>query len=107
MKRSWTTVGASLVADQEKTGRKLDRLTWVSVDGLEVGFSPGYAIKQAIQELRIPRVERIAIGTWRGGGGLYGIEGRYRDGVARVYLVDTGAGITPIASDFEPVAVTA
>lgn len=104
MERTWTSVGEALVEDRERVGRKLDRLVWFSADDDGLGFSPGYAIKQVVTEFRIPRVGRLALGSMSRGQALIGIEGTYKNGRARIYVVDTGVEIIPIASDFEAVA---
>jgi hypothetical protein len=105
--------------------RAVDDLQWVEVDdsGPVVAISVGLignvggglfdalAINAAIRELRIPRVTRIAVGLldcWSVDElgplcyGLLGIEGNYTNGTARVYIVDRGSDLLPIASDFTP-----
>lgn len=116
MDRSWTTVGATLVArlGQQDVEAEIETFDWQPVeDGLEVAFSPGHAIKTAILEFGLPKVSAIAIsGFAREGGdeedgfypGFYGVEANYRDGKARVYLLDTGVELIPLASDHWPAA---
>jgi hypothetical protein len=100
VKRTWTTVGAPLVKDAAKMGRRLDRMSWFPVDETtEFGFMQGSAINTAVRELRIPKVGRVAIGAFNRYT-LIGIEGQYKNGRARVYLVDTGVELVPVASDF-------
>lgn len=108
--RNWTTVGAELELDpearrtpsREEYARLFADLEWEPVTG-EKPMLPGLAIKEAIKELRIPKVTRIAISHELAPYGLYGIEGNYRNGRALVYIVDRGAVLTPVASDFYPV----
>jgi len=111
MERSWTTVGAALVArlGQQDVEAEIEAFDWQPVeDGMEVAFSPGHAIKTAIQEFRLPKVSAIAISAFaREGGenedgfypGFYGVEANYVNGRARVYLLDTGVELIPLASD--------
>lgn len=116
MQRTWTTVGAELELErdddipggprrfkpsQERYARLFDGLKWEPAAGSKP-MLPGLAIKEAIRELGIPKVSRIAISHELAPYGLYGIEGNYKNGRALVYLVDTGGKVTPIASDFYP-----
>ena len=101
MARTWTTVGTELVDDQERFGRLFERLEWEPAAG-EKPMGPGLAILEVVKELRIPRVARIAISHELAPHGLYGIEGHYKDGRARVYVVDLGTKLVPVASDHWP-----
>jgi hypothetical protein len=120
--RNWTTVGAELV---ERCGGRdavlceILALDWDEIpeDGhLSVGMMPGMAIKEAILQLEIPRVRKIAVGGMSvpdadGGDGfypgLYGIEGNYTAGRACIFILDTGVEVTPVASFFYPKAASA
>lgn len=114
MERSWTTVGAALVArlGQKEIEDEIETFDWQPVEtGMEIAFSPGQAIKTAILEFGLPKVSAIAIsGFAREGGdgedgfypGFYGIEANYVNGRARVYLLDTGVELIPLASDHWP-----
>lgn len=116
-KRTWTTVADDVVkripGGRDRVTAEAADLDWQDVpkDGsLTVGFMPGAAIRSAIQEFGIPKVSKIAIGSIdcpAASGdedgfypGFYAIEGNYRNGRARVYLVDTGTSLTPVFSDF-------
>lgn len=107
MERSWTTVGAALelegraTPDRDEYARLFDGLEWEPVAGAKP-MMPGLAIKHAIAELGIPRVSRVAISHELAPYGLYGIEGNYKNGRALVFIVDRGAELVPIASDFYP-----
>jgi hypothetical protein len=116
--RNWTTVADDVVAripgGRDRVARAAARLHWEAIPeggSLTVGFMPGEAINSAIRELEIPKVSKVAIGSidcpGRNGEdgfypGLYGIEGNYKDGRARVYILDTGTSVTPVFSDFWP-----
>lgn len=115
MERAWTTVGEEYV---ERLGlaeveAAIDGLEWqdVPVNGkLTVGFMPGEAINTCIREFAMPKVSKIAIDAFERPAaspeedgfypGFYGIEANYANGRVRVYVLDTGCGITPLASDF-------
>lgn len=124
MERSWLSIGDEFVAKvgggQDGVAAAIDGLEWIDIpeDGsLTVAFSPGYAIKAAIREFGLPAVRRVApyggfsIPDADGGDGfypaLYGIEANYANGRARIFLLDTGTGLTPLCSDFEPATVPA
>ncbi len=118
MQRNWTTVAGEYVQrigkdDIEKT---IDELDWQDVpEGgkLTLPFIPGEAINTAIAEFDIPKVSKVALGSFElpapdaeGDGfypGFYGIEGNYKNGRARVFVLDTGTVLVPIVSDFYPV----
>ena len=115
MQRTWTKVGAEYTGgdDRARVEAEIDQLDWKGIpEGGTVSapFMPGEGIKALISELALPRVSLIA---WNGylrypdppesaHYGLYGIECRYSNGRARVYALDSGTGLTPLASDFWP-----
>ncbi len=99
MTRTWTTVGEGII-DRDTVAMRIDELQWQPA-GQPVSFSAGYAIRAAIRECRIPKPLAIAEGNI-GPIGLYGIETRYVNGLARVYLLDLGHRCIPVASDFTP-----
>jgi hypothetical protein len=119
--RDWMNVGAEYTGEENDGRRRVERqiggLTWRDVpqDGspLSLPFSPGAAIEQ----LRLPRVQRVATDgylEWPDFPGddenppehahysIYGIECLYRDYRVRVYLLDSGTGLTPLAADRWP-----
>lgn len=110
--RTWTETGREAYDATLENGDDLSpahvaaavaALNWkpVTVETY-VPAMPGLAIKNAIAELRIPKVTAYAISNELAPYGLYGIEGNYRNGRARVYLLDRGADALVIASDFWP-----
>lgn len=115
MERNWTSVGAEFREgdDQTRLEAAIDALEWESVEGSKPAM-PGLCIKDVIAQLRIPKVDLVA---YRGGGdltypdgdsggrayyALYGIQGHYKNGRARVYVLDQGGVATPVCSDFWP-----
>jgi len=117
VKRTWTTVAEEYVdrlGGRDEVATEIGRLDWQDVPkggSLTVGFLPGEAIKHAVRELRIPKVSRVAISGFERPGrpgedgfypGFYGIEGRYKNGRARVYVLDVGTTLLPVCSDFWP-----
>lgn len=114
--RTWTGVGAEFFADarleegkkpnRQRVERAIDGLKWQDAPegdhSIELPMAPGLAIRQAIKELRLPKVSRFAISIDLAPFGFYGIEANYRNGRARVYIVDQGSVLTTLASDFWP-----
>lgn len=109
MTRTYTTVGAAYTNTPELQ-RTLDehiaRLTWEPlVPGKRLPMMPGLGIRGAIETLRIPKVSAIAYnGVIADRYALYGIEATYANGRARIYILDRGADLLVLASDFEPAA---
>jgi len=130
--RRWTETGAQLFdaarATREghnyATGRDavvagIDRLTWVEIAPggvLDLPFSPGEAINALICGLALRDVRRIA---WdgsvqvrddaEGSRSLYsllGIEVGERGGLLRLYAVDRGTDVLPVAYDRIPAPAT-
>lgn len=113
--RDWMNIGAEFTGEEhrgrERVEEQIAALTWTDVpqDGspVSVAFMPGEAIKAAIAELRLPKVQRIAINgylQWPDGPetahfSIYGIECLYRDYRVRLYVLDSGTGLTPLAAD--------
>jgi len=127
--RTWTETGAQLFdaarATREghnyATGRDamvtgIDRLTWVELpkDGgdLSLPFSPGESLSAVISGLGLRDVRRIA---WdgsvavrddiEGSRSLYsllGVEVGERGGLLRLYAVDRGTDVLPVAYDRIP-----
>ena len=131
--RTWTETGAQLFdaarANREghnyATGRDvvvagIDRLTWVEIAPggvLDLPFSPGEAISAVICGLALRDVRRIA---WdgsvavrddvEGSRSLYsllGVEVGERGGLLRLYAVDRGTDVLPVAYDRIPAPATA
>jgi hypothetical protein len=118
MQRTWTDVGRVMYEPgtddyerpKDETGQHftqdmivgaIDALDWQPTEGVTtLPMVPGLGIKHAITELRIPKVSHFAIGNGLAPYGLYGIEGHYKNGRARVYVIDRGSDLLPVASDF-------
>lgn len=116
--RDWLNVGAGFTGDEnkgrERVSAEIQKLTWKDVpqDGspLSLPFSPGEGIKAAIEQLEIPKVQRVATDgylQWPDGPetahySIYGIEGLYRDYRVQLFILDTGTGLIPLAADKYP-----
>ena len=97
MNLNWTKVGEVYSRDnQEKLAQIFKQMRWLK-PGEQIPSMVAIAINGAIREFRIPAT-RIAISHDMVPFGLYCIEGKYKNGTARIFLVDDGTTITPIAS---------
>lgn len=102
MQRTWTKVGEEYSkGKQEQIAEFIKRLEWQTLP-CEMGMMPGDGIKAAIAKFRIPHVSQVAVSSEMAPLGLYAVEGKYKNGRARLYMVDAGTEITPIATDFFP-----
>lgn len=117
MQRTWTDIGRHEVLDTTLEGgtritrrtveAAIDELDW-KVPPKRLPALPGMGIKACIKELRIPKVSQIAISSELAPFGFYGIEGNYTNGRARIYIIDLGTHLVPLASELlEPEAVDA
>lgn len=113
--RNWTTVGAAYTGpdDRPRVKAAIAALTWQDfTEGMSLPAIPGLNITATIRELRLPKVSALA---WNGSldypepesngtvhAALYGIEAHYNNGRARVYALDLGSRLLPLASDFWP-----
>lgn len=106
VKRTWTNVGHGHASRREIT-REIDALTWHTVP-TSAPACPGLAIGAVVEQLDLPR--RLSAIAWDGviadRYGLYGIETTYSDGRARIYVLDKGSEVIPVASDFWPTCKT-
>lgn len=76
---------------------------------------PGLGINECVRELGIPKVSAYATnGYLETGAGedraycsIYGIEGNYSNGRVRVYVLDRGTVLIPLAADVWPVVAAA
>jgi len=108
MSRTWTKVGSEYTG---KSGYKarvevaISALAWKDIGaGHSEGMMPALGIKEAIKQLRLPRVSHHAISRDLAPYGLYGIRAHYKDGAAEVFVLDAGSELVVLASDFEPKA---
>ena len=102
MRRTWTTVGKEHTEGKKKElGEIFDRMEWHNLPH-SMGMGPGMGIKEAIKQLRIPKVSQVADSHELAPYGLLGIKASYANGDATIYLVDEGTGVVPIATDFCP-----
>lgn len=101
MERTWTTKGEVLGNVRPQIEAAIDRIDWRELVG-EWPMAPGEAIKAVIKQVRIPNADQAGISTGLISCryALYGIQGHYRNGRARAYVVDRGSDLVIVASDF-------
>lgn len=103
-RRDWFKIGATYNGTAQKKGQmsaNIAKLEWQALPLENVPMAPGMAIEKLIQEFKIPKVSQVA---WNvvvmNRYGLIGIEGNYKNGRARIYALDRGADLIPVAADF-------
>lgn len=99
--RTWYD-NAALYNDDDAKKARLDAaiaaLDWHDIPCEDVPMMPALGIKGAIRHYGIP-ARRVAWNGRLAPYALYGIEGHYRTGVVRVYLLDRGTDLLPVAAD--------
>lgn len=111
--RTWTEVGKAAPERLEGGCRltpatvaaAIEAMTWQPVptgtEALELPMVPALAVERLVSELRLPKVTAISVDSADlAPFGLYGIEANYSNGRARLYVLDLGSVLTPLASDF-------
>jgi hypothetical protein len=100
LKRNWTKVGEEYTRDKQgDITAMIERMEWRTLP-CEMGLGPGMAIKEAIKTFKIPKVSQVATSNEMAPYGLLAVEGHYKDGRGRIFLVDDGLSVTPICTDF-------
>jgi len=102
VERTFTQVGKEhSEGKEEELAGMFERLNWQAIP-CTMGMMPGEGIKNAIKELRIPKVDFVASSHELAPYGLLGIKAHYKNGDATIYLVDEGCQVVVLASDFYP-----
>lgn len=107
-RRDWMAIGATYhVANRQAVEEVIAGLTW-QTDG-DAPACPALAINEVIRELRIPKVSAVATdgclsllepdGVGIAHYAVYGIEGNYTNGRVRIYVLDAGSLLKPLAAD--------
>jgi len=99
VKRHWTQVGIYYTQGKRPMiSEAIDHMKWQTIP-CDMAFSPGEGIKAAIQHFHIPKVSQVACSHDLAPYGLLGIQGHYKNGVSRIYILDIGTQLVPICSD--------
>ena len=112
---NWTTVGVEFVGEEkheyegehswtkDQILKAIEKIEWFDASiPQELPAIPGMAIQDTVEQLQIPRVQRIGHCSELAPYGLIGITGQYKDGLADIYAIDNGCKITPVLSVFTP-----
>jgi len=91
----WTEIGDGVMGRGFVTNA-IAALDWHTLPTTLAGMA-GLGIKQCIAEFTIPKVARVAVGSV-GRYGFYGVEGHWADGARRIYFIDRGGDIVPVAT---------
>ena len=100
--RTWTETGTEHTGTPEarrQVERAIERLQWSVRPGNDIPMIASEALNLLIREFEIPNVSVCAISNELAPYGFYGIEGHYTNGRVRLYVVDTGARLVPVAND--------
>ena len=112
--RTWLTPGDPFTTTDDRTRvtAAIAALTWhTRTDELLVPATAGHAIAEAVRQLGLPPITRVAFDgalEYRDGSdtaiyALYGVQCTYPDhGPARLYLLDAGTGLVTLAHDTWP-----
>ena len=93
----WTKVGEVYTREaREELSSIFSRMKWRHLRG-ELPAFEALAINDLVRGFRIPAV-RMAASNDLAPFGLYGIEGRYKNGTVRIFFLDDGTHLVPIAS---------
>lgn len=111
MRRDWTNVGLEVcpLDHRETFGRYIDAMRWIDLgpSGHDGPMMPLGEISECIQDLRIPKVDRISYDSRDlAPYGLYGVRGTYKNARVTVYIVSRGHDCIPVCMDVEPRPVT-
>lgn len=101
MERTWTTTGEQLGKVRPQLEAAIEKIVWRELIG-DWPMAPGEAIKAVIRQVGIPNADQAGISESLISGryALYGIQGTWRNGRGRVYVVDRGHDLVVVASDF-------
>lgn len=97
MKRiDWLSVGKEhWEGNQDKITAIIDRMSWQELP-CDMGFSQGYAIREMIQQFKIPRASHVSDSHELAPYGLLGVRAHYTNADVELFAVDDGCGVSPV-----------
>jgi hypothetical protein len=103
MRRDYTKIGESEGYTRELIDAGIKTIDdWQDLEkDKTMAFSQGFAVNEAIKVFNIPHVSHVAQFGMVCGHGLIGIMAQYKNGMAKIYIADTGCECIPVAIDFE------
>lgn len=101
----WTKVGEEYKDYRDKILKIIKDVQWYLPTG-SFPMGQGMAIKNVIREFKVPKVDKVGysqetFGTKEEPGASYSIvavQGNYKDGPVRIYAVDAGNELVPVAT---------
>lgn len=112
MAEDWLNVGKELVekmGGQDAVRAAAAGLEWIDIKAnpkISLPFSQGFALKEIIRAFNLNPLALAYHTTGRvlDGHGFYGVEAKYADRTAKLYVIDDGLSVTPVLSVHEPLA---
>jgi hypothetical protein len=100
-REDWTEVGREeWEGVQDRIRAAAAAMEWRPLPIEDAPAMPGLGIMAAIEQLRLPKVSRVAWSSELAPYGLYGIEANYSNGRVQVFIVDRGTDLVPVVSYF-------
>ena len=102
MKRTYTNVGASEY-DKEDIDNSIKEIDWEDFRITNLPFCQGSALNSIIKGCNIPisKISKMALhGAIKNTHGFYGLDVKYKNGQAHIYIADNGCSTCVVASDF-------
>ena len=106
--RQWLNIGREYVTEtrRDEVGARLDGLKWLPVvagDIFPCSAATGLAVNNLIEQRAISRVRAVAESPFMAPFNVFGVQMELRACVQRVYFVDSGTHLTPLALDTKEV----
>ena len=105
MKRTFTEVGKLSGYTPEEIENAISRIDWEVFRRDNLPFCQGEAIRKVVNGCNIPlkKISRMALhGVIKESHGFYGLDVKYKNGQAQIYMADNGCEIVILATDFTP-----
>lgn len=105
--RNYTEIGKEY--NKNDIDVAINQINWKDFRTTDLPFMQGEAIKQVISTCNIPLkgIKRMALHNSINHNGethsLYGLDVKYKNGNAKIYIADSGCEVVVVASDFEAV----
>lgn len=103
--RTYTKVGKDYT--QEEIDSSISWIDWENFRRDNLPAGQGECLKQVIKECNIPlsKISKMSLhGVIKNTHGFYGLDVKYKNGQAQIYIADNGCSACVVASDF--IAIT-
>jgi hypothetical protein len=107
VQRTWSEPNAAYYQDKKEQFEKaIKEMDWKLVTSeMQLPLQTGFAIKEFVNKLQLPRVSHVALSDAFQPYGFYGLRTHYGDGQVEIYIIDTGLAGAVICSDKHPMPV--